>query len=118
MSCATGTNELLGGGVVDDRINEAGMRTAAPGRSAMLYSAVKLSRAKVLFATLLPQNPSLGQQATSRMRRVMSAFCVVTQSVGGTLASFPKLLRGIWAWSTGAGFRGSRFGIFQQILIY
>jgi len=114
MSCATGTNELLGGGVVDDRINEAGMRTAAPGRSAMLYSAVKLSRSEVLFATLLSQNPSLGQQPTSRMRRVMSAFCVVTQSVGDTLASFQSYSEVFGLGAKGQGFVVAGLGYFNR----
>jgi len=49
-----------------------------------------------LFATLLLQHPNGGQKSASRARRVMSAFCEVTQHVGDTWATCPTLLRGIW----------------------
>jgi len=43
------------------------------------YSAVEWTRAKVAVATLLPQQRSPSQQATSRVRRVMSALCEATR---------------------------------------
>jgi len=45
-----------------------------------------------LFAELLLQHPSRSQQATSGVRRLMSASCEVTQDVGGTLPTCPRLL--------------------------
>ena len=44
---------------------------------------------KWLFAALLLQHPSQSQQAASRVRRVMSAFCEVTRGVGDTWATCP-----------------------------
>jgi len=58
-----------------------------------------------LFATLLLQHPNRSQQAASGVRRVMLASCKVTQGVGGTWATCPTLLRGIWTRSRRAGFR-------------
>jgi len=57
-----------------------------------------------LFATLLLQHPSQSQQAASRVQRMMSAFCEVTQGVGSTWVCCPTLLWGIWARSKRAGF--------------
>jgi len=56
-----------------------------------------------LFAALLLQHPSPSQQAASRVRRVMSAFCEVTQAVGDTWTTCPTLLRGFWARSKAQG---------------
>jgi len=54
---------------------------------------------------LLLQHPNRTQQAASGARCMMLASCEVTQGVGGTWATCPTLLRGIWARSRRAGFR-------------
>jgi len=63
-------------------------------RSTLRFNRLRL---RWLFAVLFPQHPSQSQQATSRVRRVMSAFCKVTRGVGDTWVSCPTLLQGIWA---------------------
>ena len=51
-----------------------------------------------LLTTIFPQHPSPSQQAaSSRVWRVMSAFCEATRGVGDTWATCSMLLRGIWA---------------------
>ena len=48
-----------------------------------------------LFTEFLLQHPSRSQQGDSGEQRMWSAFCEVTQGVGDTWATCPKLLRGI-----------------------
>jgi len=55
------------------------------------------------LATLLLQHPSQSQQAASRVRRVIPAFCEVTQGAGDAWATCPAFFRGIWARSRRAG---------------
>jgi len=68
------------------------------------YSAVEWPVLKGLFATLLLQHPSPSHWVASRVRRVMSTFCEVTQGVGDTWATCLTWLRGIWARSRKAEF--------------
>jgi len=70
-------------GVVDDGVNKAGVSTAAPDRSAVLCP-LNGPGLGWLFAPLLLQHTSPTQRAASRVRRVMSSFCEVTQVAGDT----------------------------------
>jgi len=79
--CGTQASSHNSQGVVDGGVDEAGMSTAAPDRSTLRLNATGLVW---LFAELLLQHPSRSQQATSGVRRVMSASCEVTQGVGDT----------------------------------
>ena len=72
------------------------------GRSTLLLNAPVL---RWLFAELLLQHPNRSQQASSRVRSVMSPSCEVTQGVSNTWATCLTLLRGIWAQGRKAGFR-------------
>ena len=74
-------------------------------QTAAQYSAVNGPGIGWPFAILLLQRPNRSQQAASGVRRVMLAPCEVTESVGGTWATCPTLLRHISAWSRKAGFR-------------
>ena len=71
-------------------------------RSTLLLNGTGL---RWLFAKLQPQQNSQNQQAASRVRRVMLAFCEMTRGVSDTRKSCPTLLRGIWARSKLAAFR-------------
>ena len=64
-------------------------------------SAVEWARAKVAVRNVAAAAPP----ARARVRRVMSVFCEATRGVSVTWASYPTLLRGIWARSRKAGFR-------------
>jgi len=70
------------------------------------YSGLKVPCHGWLFATLLLQHPSLSQQAASGVESVISAFCEVTQGIGGTSATCPRWLRdrSIWSPNRRAGF--------------
>jgi len=68
------------------------------------YSAVECTRARVAIRRIYapaPQ-PEPESRLSSAMRDV--SFCEVIQGVGDTWATFPTLLRGIWARSRRAGF--------------
>jgi len=71
-------------GVVDGGINEAGVRTAAPDRSALYTVRLYVPGLCWMFATMLLQHPNGSQQGASRRRRVMSDSCEVTEDVGDT----------------------------------
>ena len=59
------------------------------------YSEVECTRLEWLFAMLLLQHPSQGQQVTSRVRRV-SAFCEVTEGVIDFFFSLKHFSRFSW----------------------
>jgi len=68
------------------------------------YSAVECTRARVAIRRVVAPAPQ--PEPASRLRRAMRdvSFCEVTRGVGDTWATFPMLLRGIWARSRRAGF--------------
>jgi len=70
-------------GVVNGRVNEAGLSTAAPDRRAQC-SAVEWTRAEVAVRNVVTPTLSPSQRAASRVERLMSTFSEVTGGVGGT----------------------------------
>ena len=74
---------VISQGVIDGGVDEAGMSTAAPDKSAVLFL-LNGPRLRWLFVTLLLSHPGQIQQAASRVRRVMSTLCEVTRGVGIT----------------------------------
>jgi len=91
-------------GVVDGSVSEAGVSTAAPGRSAVFCCWVDQDY-KMAVRNVVALAPQPEPASRLEVRRVMSTFCEVTQGVGNTWATYPMLLRDIWARSRRAGFR-------------
>jgi len=77
--CRTQASSHNSQGLVVGGVDEVGMSTRQVRSTLRLSASVWW-----LFAELLLQHPSRSQQATSGVRRLMSASCEVTQDVGGT----------------------------------